>query len=169
MSPLKFMQRIPALVPRPRLHLSRCHGVLAPNAKLRCEIIPSPPEPATAPTTDYAHAQGAARRRSESIYSKRPESRNWLPTQADDAARSEFERARRWGTNYALPAAASPESSEANPQCPLDTRSIDYSPVQRYSSRRRKRVFKFPIQIVQYARTLAMLARNNIMRELADL
>jgi hypothetical protein len=30
-------------------------------------------------------------------------------------------------------------------------------------------VFRFPIQIVQYARTLAMLARNNIMRDLADL
>ena len=41
MSPLEFMQRLAALVPRPRLHLIRFHGVLAPNAKLRCEIIPS--------------------------------------------------------------------------------------------------------------------------------
>jgi len=48
-------------------------------------------------------------------------------------------------------------------------RLFDYSPVQRYSSRRKKKVFKFPIQIVQYARTLAMLARNNTMRELDDL
>lgn len=29
-----------ALVPRPRLNLIRFHGVLAPNAKLRSEIIP---------------------------------------------------------------------------------------------------------------------------------
>jgi hypothetical protein len=29
------MQRLAALVPRPRLHLIRYHGVLAPNAKLR--------------------------------------------------------------------------------------------------------------------------------------
>ncbi len=29
------MQRLAALVPRPRLHLIRFHGVLAPNAKLR--------------------------------------------------------------------------------------------------------------------------------------
>ena len=35
MSPLEFMQRLAALVPRPRLHLIRFHGVLAPNAKLR--------------------------------------------------------------------------------------------------------------------------------------
>ena len=35
MSPLAFMQRLAALMPRPRLHLIRFHGVLAPNAKLR--------------------------------------------------------------------------------------------------------------------------------------
>ena len=35
MSPLEFMQRLAALVPRPRLNLIRFHGVLAPNAKLR--------------------------------------------------------------------------------------------------------------------------------------
>ena len=31
MSPLEFMQRLAALVPRPRLHLIRFHGVLAPS------------------------------------------------------------------------------------------------------------------------------------------
>ena len=41
MSPLEFMQCLAALVPRPRLHLIRFHGVLTPNAKLRSEIIPS--------------------------------------------------------------------------------------------------------------------------------
>ncbi|MDQ3565052.1 MAG: transposase [Pseudomonadota bacterium] len=41
MSPLEFMQRLAVLVPRPRPHLIRFHGVLAPNAKLRAEIIPS--------------------------------------------------------------------------------------------------------------------------------
>ena len=54
MSPLEFMQRLAALVPRPRLHLIRFHGVLAPNAKLRREIVPSPPEQATAPACDHA-------------------------------------------------------------------------------------------------------------------
>jgi hypothetical protein len=32
MSPLELMQRLAALVPRPRLHLIRFHGVLAPHA-----------------------------------------------------------------------------------------------------------------------------------------
>ncbi len=39
MTPLEFMQRLAALVPRPRLNLIRFHGVLAPNAKLRARII----------------------------------------------------------------------------------------------------------------------------------
>jgi hypothetical protein len=38
-----------ALVPRPRLHLIRFHGVLAPNAKLRAlvvpQVVPQEPEP----------------------------------------------------------------------------------------------------------------------------
>ncbi len=40
MSPLEFLQRLAALVPRPRLHLIRFHGVLAPNAALRSQIVP---------------------------------------------------------------------------------------------------------------------------------
>ena len=43
MSPLEFMQRLAALVPRPRLHLIRFHGVLAPNAKLRALVVPHDP------------------------------------------------------------------------------------------------------------------------------
>jgi hypothetical protein len=43
MSPLEFMQRLAALVPRPRLHLIRFHGVLAPNAKLRALVVPQGP------------------------------------------------------------------------------------------------------------------------------
>jgi len=34
-------------VPRPRLHLIRFHGVLAPNAKLRALVVPNGPEQAT--------------------------------------------------------------------------------------------------------------------------
>jgi hypothetical protein len=44
MSPLEFMQRLAALVPRPRLHLIRFHGVLAPNAKLRQLVVPQGPQ-----------------------------------------------------------------------------------------------------------------------------
>ena len=41
MSPLEFMQRLAALVPRPRLHLIRFHGVLAPNAKNTARLTAS--------------------------------------------------------------------------------------------------------------------------------
>ena len=40
MSPPEFMQRLAALVPRPRLHLIRFHGALASNVKLRAAIVP---------------------------------------------------------------------------------------------------------------------------------
>ena len=41
------MQRLAALVPRARLHLIRLHGVLAPNAKLRAQLVPAGPHEAT--------------------------------------------------------------------------------------------------------------------------
>ena len=44
MSPLEFMQRLAALMPRPRLHLIRFHGVLAPNAKRRALVVPQEPK-----------------------------------------------------------------------------------------------------------------------------
>ena len=40
-SPLDFIGKLVALVPRPRHHLVRYHGVLAPNAKLRKHIVPA--------------------------------------------------------------------------------------------------------------------------------
>ena len=50
------MQRLAALVPRPRLHLMRFHGLLAPNAKLRSLVVPTPPQQATTGAGDCEHA-----------------------------------------------------------------------------------------------------------------
>jgi hypothetical protein len=55
MSPLEFMQRLAALVPRPRLHLIRFHGVLAPNAGLRAAIVPGSPEKPGDDANCHAH------------------------------------------------------------------------------------------------------------------
>ena len=55
MSALEFMQRLAALVPRPRLHLIRFHGVLAPHAKSRAAIGPRPAPPARNPCAEHAH------------------------------------------------------------------------------------------------------------------
>ncbi len=49
MTPLEFLQRLAALVPRPRLHLIRFHGVLAPNAAVRAQIVPGRPDQALDP------------------------------------------------------------------------------------------------------------------------
>ena len=40
MEPLDFIARLAALVPRPRLNLTRVHGVFAPNFKHRKRIVP---------------------------------------------------------------------------------------------------------------------------------
>ena len=65
MSPLEFLQRLAALVPRPRLHLIRFHGVvLAPHAKLRAVIVPPPAENASGQSADHAHAQPSPARMS---------------------------------------------------------------------------------------------------------
>lgn len=41
---MELMERLVALVPRPRVHLTRYHGVLGPHYKYRKQIIPKPPE-----------------------------------------------------------------------------------------------------------------------------
>ena len=66
MSPLEFMQRLAALVPRPRLNLIRFHGVLAPNAKLRPQIIPDRPDTLndTSEDLDGAHQHARSARMS---------------------------------------------------------------------------------------------------------
>jgi len=60
MSPLEFMQRLAALVPRPRLYLIRFHGELAPNAKLRAMVVPHGPEEATGNSELTATEPGCA-------------------------------------------------------------------------------------------------------------
>ena len=45
---------------RPRLHLIRFHGVLAPNAGLCAEIVPGPPQNVSVPADE--HAPGAPAR-----------------------------------------------------------------------------------------------------------
>ncbi|MCZ8031489.1 MAG: transposase, partial [Rubrivivax sp.] len=57
LSPLEFMQRLAALVPRPRLRLMRFRGVLAPNAKLRPLVVPPGPQVQEADTDAAAPAE----------------------------------------------------------------------------------------------------------------
>ena len=40
MSPLELLEKITAIIPRPRVHLTRFHGVLAPHYKYRHLVVP---------------------------------------------------------------------------------------------------------------------------------
>ena len=40
---MEFMGRLAALVPRPRVNLTRFHGVFSPNSKLREYVVPQKP------------------------------------------------------------------------------------------------------------------------------
>ena len=52
--PVEFIAKLAALVPPPRAHLTRFHGVFAPNAKLRAQLTPS--RRGKRPATDVASA-----------------------------------------------------------------------------------------------------------------
>ena len=43
-TPLELIEKLVALIPEPRMHLTRYHGVFAPNHRLRDKIVPKPPE-----------------------------------------------------------------------------------------------------------------------------
>jgi hypothetical protein len=45
LSPMELIEKLAALVPPPRQNLVRYHGVLAPNAKLRSQVVPKKPDP----------------------------------------------------------------------------------------------------------------------------
>jgi hypothetical protein len=64
-TPVEFLEKLAALVPRPRSHLVRFHGVLAPNAAWRRAVVPDPA------------ARAGAKRQSDSPPPKpRP---SWIP------------------------------------------------------------------------------------------
>ena len=43
LSPLEFVGRLAALVPKPRVNLTRFHGVFSPRSKLRAHVVPGKP------------------------------------------------------------------------------------------------------------------------------
>lgn len=67
-SGLEFVEKLAALVPPPRIHLTRFFGCLAPHAKIRSEIVPKkdPPEPTNCEATP-----------DEPGDKKKPQKRSW--------------------------------------------------------------------------------------------
>jgi len=52
LSPLELIEKLAALVPPRRLNLVRYHGILAPNARHRRQVVPAPPTPAVSAAPD---------------------------------------------------------------------------------------------------------------------
>ena len=65
--PLDFIARLAALVPRPRAHLVRFHGLFAPNARHRRLVVPAP---APAPLSEAAEP-GAMPTRAQMTWAQR--------------------------------------------------------------------------------------------------
>jgi hypothetical protein len=65
--PLDFIARLAALVPRPRSHLIRFHGLFAPNARHRRLVVPGP---APAPTSEGVE-RGATPTRAQMTWAQR--------------------------------------------------------------------------------------------------
>jgi hypothetical protein len=67
LTPDELMARLATLVPPPRVHAVRYHGVFAPNAKVRRQVVPRPPDEvprppearATVPSPASARASAA--------------------------------------------------------------------------------------------------------------
>jgi hypothetical protein len=55
-SGIELVARLAALVPPPRMHLTRYFGVFASRAQLRAQVVPSPPPPVAAVAAGCEHA-----------------------------------------------------------------------------------------------------------------
>ena len=74
LDPLELIEKLSVLIPPPRFHLLRFHGVLAPRAQLRSAVVPgssreaelgggpapgpSPPEPRSGPSSGPEGSHG---------------------------------------------------------------------------------------------------------------
>jgi hypothetical protein len=64
LTPLQLIERLAALIPPPRLHRHRYHGVLAPNVPLRAQVTAlARQRPAPLPEAAPCHTPPNARRR----------------------------------------------------------------------------------------------------------
>ena len=68
LEPLDFMARLAALVPKPRVNLTRFHGVFAPNSALRKQITP---KARCEPTAESDDPKSPAQRRAAMTWAQR--------------------------------------------------------------------------------------------------
>jgi hypothetical protein len=70
--PLDFISRLVSLIPKPRINLTRFHGVFAPNSKYRALVTPAKRgKGKKVQTPDQAQDQTPAERRASMTWAKR--------------------------------------------------------------------------------------------------
>ena len=70
--PLDFIARLAALVPKPRVNLTRFHGVFAPNSKHRAAVTPAKRGKGNKPkVSDEGQEQTSAERRASMSWAQR--------------------------------------------------------------------------------------------------
>jgi hypothetical protein len=72
LEPLELMEKLAALVPPPRAHMVRYHGILAPHGGDRKRVVPKPPEPAPTGVPDCGHEEANTLPRPESPFVPAP-------------------------------------------------------------------------------------------------
>ena len=60
------MEKLSALVPRPRAHVTRYHGLFAPHSKARAKIVLGKPKDQTGTAKDESQKNGEEKQKSES-------------------------------------------------------------------------------------------------------
>jgi Putative transposase len=75
LEPRELLRRLATLVPPPRAHLVRYHGVFGPASKWRREIVPAAPPPTCPAAADPVNAKEAGSPRPESKPPRLPDSR----------------------------------------------------------------------------------------------
>ena len=71
--PLDLLARLAALVPRPRVNLTRYHGVFAPNSKFRAPLVPGKPRKPRAHKPDSSNQSS----RPNQMQPTEPSQLNW--------------------------------------------------------------------------------------------
>jgi len=68
--PLDFISRLAALVPRPRVNLTRLHGEFAPNSKYRAKVTPARRDENKKPNPEDEGDQSPAEKRASMTWAK---------------------------------------------------------------------------------------------------
>ena len=80
LSPLQLLQRLCAVMVKPRIHLTRFFGALAPNSRVRAQVVAQRPAQQPAPAAPPATPLELELEAAQSTSTPRPPKRRARPT-----------------------------------------------------------------------------------------